>query len=139
MHWLKRYWPLLLGLIYLVNPFDLVHDMAVGPGQIDDILLLLLLTYWWYRRGRFGRYGQQRSSGSSSPKQEDTRAEQDPYEVLGISRGATQEEIRNAYRRQAHRYHPDRVSHLGEEFQEIAKRKFQEIQNAYELLSGGGG
>jgi hypothetical protein len=139
MLWLKRYWPLLLGLLYLANPFDVIHDLALGPGQIDDILVLLLLTYWWYRRGRFGRYGQQRRSGSSRPGQEDTRAEWDPYEVLGISPGATQEEIRSAYRRQAQRYHPDRVTHLGEEFQEMAKQKFQEIQNAYEMLSDGTG
>ncbi|MCE5244100.1 MAG: DnaJ domain-containing protein [Desulfobacteraceae bacterium] len=55
--------------------------------------------------------------------------------MLGVERSASLEEIKRAYREQANRYHPDKVSHLGEEFQEMAKRKFQEIQWAYEKLA----
>jgi len=32
------------------------------------------------------------------------------------------------------KYHPDKVSHLGEEFQQIAKEKSQEINRAYEMV-----
>lgn len=47
---------------------------------------------------------------------------------------ATEEEIKRAYRTLAARYHPDKVTHLGEEFQELAKKKFQDLQWAYETL-----
>ena len=53
----------------------------------------------------------------------------DYYEVLGISRNASQDEIRSAYRRLAFQYHPDR----NPEFD--AEAKFKEINEAYEVLS----
>jgi DnaJ like chaperone protein len=56
--------------------------------------------------------------------------------VLGLSAGASSQEIHEAYRRLAHQYHPDKVSHLGEEFQELARQRFLEIQEAYEALTG---
>lgn len=59
----------------------------------------------------------------------------DPYEVLGVSRGASTDEIRSAYLKLIAKYHPDRVSHLGYEFQEIAKEKAQAINRAYEMLA----
>lgn len=56
----------------------------------------------------------------------------DPYEVLGVSPSASQEEIKKAYRKQAMAWHPDRCP---EEKREEAQRRFAEIANAYELLS----
>ena len=54
----------------------------------------------------------------------------DPYQVLGISRDASQEEIKSAYRRLAKKYHPD----LNPGDQEAA-RKMQEVNAAYEQLT----
>jgi hypothetical protein len=143
MFWLKRVWPLLLGILYLASPIDVVPDTLLGLGWSDD-LLLLLLAYWLFRRMRDLR-GQGQSmggetcnggdGGSRAAEEHERPGEKDPYEILGLSPGASQQEIKSAYRRQAQRYHPDRVSHLGEEFQHLAKRRFQEIQWAYETLS----
>ncbi len=58
----------------------------------------------------------------------------DPYQVLGVRPVATQEEIKAAYREMMSKYHPDKVAHLGEEFQEIAKAKTKAINQAYETL-----
>jgi hypothetical protein len=58
----------------------------------------------------------------------------DPYVVLGVARDAGKEDIRAAYLREMARYHPDKVSHLGVELQELAKRKAQAINRAYEEL-----
>ena len=46
MLWLKRFWPLLLALLYLASPIDAIPDSIVGLGWVDD-LILLLLAYWF--------------------------------------------------------------------------------------------
>ncbi|EAL12347.1 dnaJ protein, partial [Bacillus cereus G9241] len=56
-------------------------------------------------------------------------SKRDYYEVLGLSKGASKDEIKKAYRRLAKKYHPD-VSK-----EENAIEKFKEVQEAYEVLS----
>jgi len=51
-----------------------------------------------------------------------------------VSRNASQEQIRKAYKKLAGKYHPDKVSHLGQEFQALAEKRFKDIQEAYEAL-----
>lgn len=57
-----------------------------------------------------------------------------PHEVLGVNATASEGEIREAFHRLAIHYHPDKVHHLGEEFERVAKEKFQSLKDAYELL-----
>ena len=65
----------------------------------------------------------------------DTRKELDlAYQILEIDKNASDEEIKKAYRRMAMKYHPDKVSALGDEFKEIATEKFKAVKNAYELI-----
>ena len=54
------------------------------------------------------------------------------YKILGISKSATNDEVKKAYRSMAKQHHPDKVSHLGDDIKEKAKEKFQQIQQAYE-------
>ena len=57
----------------------------------------------------------------------------DPFEVLGIRRNSTQEQIRTAYREQVARYHPDK--HRGNPLEDLAAAKLVEINRAYEILT----
>jgi len=57
-----------------------------------------------------------------------------PYTVLGLEAGCRDEEVHEAYRGLAKKYHPDRVSHLGEEFVELANRRFRQIGEAYDII-----
>ena len=56
------------------------------------------------------------------------------YRVLEITKSATVDEIKKAYRKMAKKYHPDKVIHLGKEHQKGAEEKFRQVQAAYEQI-----
>lgn len=56
------------------------------------------------------------------------------YEALEINPGATNDEVRKAYRRMAMKYHPDKVAGAGEEMHEKATEKFRAVNEAYEYI-----
>jgi hypothetical protein len=55
--------------------------------------------------------------------------------LLGLGSAASAEEIKRAFRQQIARYHPDKVHHLGKEFQELAAVRAAELTEAYRILS----
>lgn len=130
------------ALLYLVFPRDLIPDFLLGWGWLDDLAVLYVL-WRYYRRlkqpqqkgtrheqphGQSAGHEQFRSAASEQP------SHQDPYTVLNIAPGATKAEIKTAYRHLAGQYHPDKVQHLGKEFQELAEKRFKDIQQAYDDL-----
>ncbi len=56
------------------------------------------------------------------------------YKILEIEPSATDDEIKKAYRRMAMKYHPDKVSHLGDEFRKTADEKFKKVNEAYNKI-----
>jgi DnaJ like chaperone protein len=56
------------------------------------------------------------------------------YKILEVEPTATDEEVKKAYRRMAMKYHPDKVSHLGEDFKKVAHEKFRKVQGAYDQI-----
>ena len=64
----------------------------------------------------------------------------DPYSVLGVSRSATDDELKKAYRDLARKYHPD--NYAGTDLADVAEEKMKEINEAYEAVQqerkGGG-
>jgi uncharacterized membrane protein YkvA (DUF1232 family) len=130
------------ALLYIVFPRDLIPDFLIGWGWIDDLAVLYML-WRYYRRlkqikrtaDRFGRpQGQTTGNEQSRAADSQKRTTKDPYTILELAPGASQEAIKAAYRRLAGKYHPDKVQHLGKEFQELAEQRFKEIQQAYDEL-----
>ena len=56
------------------------------------------------------------------------------YKILEITKTATDQELKKAYRTMAKKYHPDKVRHLGKEHQKGAEEKFKRVQKAYEAI-----
>ena len=138
-------WFFLIAVLYLIFPRDLIPDyFGRGLGLIDDVAVMGFLSYYFrnYVRRYMAAQGVGRAGQSSDgqaqakgPRQNDSaHATPDPHEVLGITRGASQEEIRDAYRARMREYHPDKVAHLGEELQQLAHRRSLDIQEAYRRL-----
>ena len=144
----------ILALLYALSPYDLMPDFAFGWGWLDDLILLWLLwrffyasrgnrlgNQWFHKRSQqfFNRQNSQRftdgNAHESGTRFEGNRGTKDPYKILGISRNATQDEIKKVYRQLANKYHPDKVQHLGDEFKELAENRFKEIQTAYRELT----
>jgi uncharacterized membrane protein YkvA (DUF1232 family) len=144
-----RFLVYLILILYIISPYDILPDFFPGLGWLDDLLILGGL-YWYhfiYRPAKMKAQFQKayyhqdyRSKNkthheSREKTQESNRfTKPDPYEVLGVSRGSSREEIKSAYRKLASKYHPDKVNHLGEEFKNLAEKRFKEIQEAYQEL-----
>jgi DnaJ like chaperone protein len=56
------------------------------------------------------------------------------YKILEIERTASDDKVKTAYRRMAMKYHPDKVSHLGEDYRKTAEEKFKKVNEAYEKI-----
>ena len=57
------------------------------------------------------------------------------YQLLDLSADASAAEVKRAFRREIARYHPDKVQHLGREFQAVAAGKAAALAQAYNTLS----
>jgi DnaJ like chaperone protein len=56
------------------------------------------------------------------------------YKILEIEPTSSDEDVKKAYRRMAMKYHPDKVSHLGDDFRKVAQEKFRKVQNAFDQI-----
>ena len=144
---------IILGLIYVLSPYDFLPDFVIGWGWLDDLILLVLVWRFLktlsqkqfdarsfyhqsrqsYESERDKRFSEKEGPGGDA-RFEETVGSKDPYTVLDVSKDASPEEIKKAYKQLANKYHPDKVLHLGEEFRKLAEERFKEIQEAYREL-----
>ncbi len=143
---------IVLAILYALNPYDILPDMLIGWGWLDDFVVLGLLARYLYtqkkKREAFQKYYQYQRNAHENDRNKSNNEKGpyvhtdsgefsnvwDPYKILGIDRSASQEDIKRAYRSLAGKYHPDKVEHLGEEFKALAENRFKDIQRAWDEL-----
>ena len=114
---------------------NMVYNVAYSDGEfheseaklIDRLAILLNISAFDHQRIKMAfeaQYGE-----ISAEKNNDKY-----YAVLGLTNTATKEEIKKTYRDLTKKYHPDKVHHLGDEFNEQAEKKMQDINQAYDEL-----
>lgn len=133
------------GVAYVVSIID-----VIPISFLDDLVVIIAMVWFftsWLPKNRHRIYWfspktqarpQADQEGAAGPAEGAQKGEFDPFEVLNVSPGASPEEVKTAYREMLSKYHPDKVSHLGDEFQKIAHDKALDIQKAYETLGGKG-
>lgn len=101
----------------------IAHAINIPARTLDSILAM-----FYYQSGN------QYQNFNGNQQQASQYQISNSYKILGIAETATADEIKKAYRKLAIKYHPDKVSQLGPEYQKGAKEKFQKVQEAYELI-----
>lgn len=86
--------------------------------------------------GSYGGYSSGYGSGYSGGSQGSAKSKRDPYEILGLSKDATFNEIKKKYRELVKKYHPDILMGKGadEEIIQEGTKRLQEINEAYKIL-----
>lgn len=100
---------------------------------------------WWARQtnGRHegssqqesGQQHRSRQRGSTSEGDTSTSKDRRAYSILGLDPGASESEIKEAYRRLAKVHHPDQFEQVGEEAVNAANERFRSIKEAYNHLT----
>ena len=105
-----------------------------------------LFGAYTYQRRTYSGYGQNNTgyggngqysgySGQGAGPYSTHRTNEGPYQVFGLPRSATNEQIRARYRELVTKYHPDKFASLDDpQFAQLAAKKFQSIQDAYNEL-----
>ena len=149
---------IIFGLAYLISPLDIIPDLLLPFfGWIDDGVVLATIYYLirygrlpyflFKKKGPFKQSFNQKTAnftsntknkantGQTNQEEKSSRhVPKTPHEILGIGPNASKKEIQAAYKEAIKKYHPDKLSHLGEEFSDLANEKFLEIQKAYDIL-----
>ncbi len=112
-------------------------------GQYSTPTVLLIIFgcfafgYWivsqWMKEHQ--RPNESEDARSSQGERGQFRSIEEYYRhVLGVPEGASELEVRRAYRELLTKYHPDHVTHLGDEFLDLAGRRTKELVEAFEFL-----
>lgn len=100
-----------------------LFGIAQADGQIDASEINIIQSISGYLRISTADY--------NSVKAMFVRDTDSAFKILEIDPSATDEEIKKAYKKMAIKYHPDKVSHLGEDVRKAAEDKFQKLNAAY--------
>ncbi len=124
---------------------DFLFGLGRADGSFDQTelnMLRLIAQYLGISQSDYvsiyerhiGHSSNQTNQNSSNQTFRHSSNRKDPYKVLGITKEATDDEVKKAYRKMAMKYHPDRVAGMSEEMQRNAAEQMKEINEAYEQI-----
>ena len=105
---------------------EITRQLQLGPfhGSFE----------WFEFQQGFGGAG----AGGRGPARPAGQSTDEALAVLGLQRGASEAEIKQAWRKLSKEHHPDRVTHLGEEVRKVAEQRMRRINAAYDTLKAAG-
>lgn len=106
----------------------ILYDIAAVDGEIN-----LKETHLLQQIGRYMQVSEQDIASILAMFTRKTNSDW-AYDVLEIPASATDDEVKKAYRRMAMKYHPDKVSTLGEDAKQAATEKFRKVKEAYDEI-----
>lgn len=102
-------------------------------GSFLDSMFRRPTIHFTFQHGRADDFsGDQKNERAWQPYVDVTL--QEAYRTLGLRETATDEEVRQAYRELALRYHPDRAAAQGEAARQAAEKKFREVTEARDII-----
>jgi len=115
-----------LDYAYRLEMLHFLFGIASADGSVSDSELSVINRIREYMNITEGDFNSIRAMFIS---QTDSA-----YKILEIESTVSDDEVKKAYRRMAMKYHPDKVSHLGDDFKNVANEKFKKVQAAYDQI-----
>ena len=107
-----------------------VIGLVLGRGRWPLVAIGLILGHLWDIGVLTGSY----RARPERPPPPAAPSSDDPYSLLGISPGASDDELEHAYRKRMSEYHPDRVANAAKEIRDMADQRAREINQAYDRI-----
>ncbi len=98
-------------------------DSTIDQKELD--IIKKISKYFWISEYDFSSIEAMFSNNKSI---------ENSYEILGVSKKATNDEVKKAYRKLVKKYHPDKLTGVSEEVLIMAKDKFQSIKDAFDQI-----
>lgn len=119
------------------NSLLLLYAQYVNIRSVDYQRAKMYFShaYQWEENSYNRRREEKRRENKETTQTSSTKGRAWALKILGLKEGATEEEIKKAYRKAALQYHPDRLTNASEAQVAKATEKFREICEAYEILS----
>lgn len=116
---------------------DFLFGLSAADGSLDQTelnMLRLIAQYLGISHTDYTSIHERHVGSGHSGYSGYTSSAKDPYKVLGITKDASDDEVKKAYRKMAMKYHPDRVASMSAEMQRNAAEQMKEINEAYEQI-----
>jgi DnaJ like chaperone protein len=119
------------------NSLLLLYAQYVNIRSVDYQRAKIYFShaYQWEENSYNRRREEKRRENKETTQTSSAKGRAWALKILGLKEGATEEEIKKAYRKAALQYHPDRLTNASEAQVAKATEKFREICEAYEILS----
>jgi len=98
-------------------------DRHIDPTEVD--IIKKISKYFWISEYDFSSIQAMFSKNKNI---------KNAYEILGLNKSSTEDQVKTAYRKMVKKYHPDKLRGVSEDVVKMAKDKFQSVKDAYDTI-----